>query len=124
MSPCFACRSHRSLAAVSEFGTVGKAEIYFKPTDIKRTVIDNDQVYSLIGEIGGFLDIILYAATGLMFLFWSVEKVYYSRTHSPSGARLDGHHEHETPRDSGNVDDDFAMREMIKREGGAGGAML
>ncbi|GMH64575.1 hypothetical protein TrRE_jg3697 [Triparma retinervis] len=63
------------------FSTAGKAEIYYKPTDITRTVIDNDVIYSVIGEIGGFLDIIIYAATGIMFFIWSMERCYYDSTH-------------------------------------------
>ena len=103
--------------ATSTFGTVGKAEIYFKPTDIKRTVIDNDVYYSVIGEIGGFLDIIIYAATGLMFIIWSIEKIYYNRTHN--GGSPPTAEQGRTSRDSGNVDEDFAPSQMVKAGNGA-----
>ncbi|GMH61585.1 hypothetical protein TrST_g9097 [Triparma strigata] len=109
---------------VSEFDIKGRAEIYFKPTAIKTTRIDNDIIYSVVGEIGGYLDIIIYAATGLMFVFWSIEKCYYKKTHKPKAGVAGIASQMEVgmmadARDSQNLDSDFAIKER-----GGTGAML
>lgn len=107
-----------------EFATPGRAEVYFKPTSIKTTRIDNDVIYSVVGEIGGYLDIIIYAATGLMFVFWSIEKCYYQRTHRNGGKNgVEGAIPTQmevgvgmgsnNDRDSKNLDADFAIKERV-----------
>ena len=120
-------------AAVEAFSTVGKAEIYYKPTDITRTVIDNDVIYSVIGEIGGFLDIILYAATGIMFVCWSLERCYYDKTHheqmvpefqqaqpgGTGGTTKEGIALGELARRSGEATEGIALGELARRNGEA-----
>ncbi len=82
--PCFADHSLIVDGGETALGdaNIGKSEIYLNPVSYNIEITDQNPTWSFLGEVGGFVDLVLYALTVILFIYWRTG--YRNRRRGPS----------------------------------------